>query len=352
MQHKRLLLISGVSISKRAEDISPDDPFPDYLALRNALQPDMLDPDTIGKTHSLIVRLVQRVCGINWAIAFAALLAARRYGAILATGEDVGLNLAFLAKLFRRRWPIVLICHNMTTRRRSFFLRKLKVGSHIRTFLCLSDAQAEIVMERYGIERERITLIYWAVDHRFFCPDRAAVVQRQICSAGAASRDYATLVQAAQGLDVDLKIAADSAWFPQRLNISADQLPTNVEARSYGNYRALRELYARSLFVVVPLQNVDFSAGYSVILEAMAMGKAVIVSRIKQQDSFICDGETGLYVAPGATAELRDRIRFLLDHPEEAQRLGNNARTAVEERFTLDHFVERVHEAIARATGS
>jgi glycosyltransferase involved in cell wall biosynthesis len=167
-----------------------------------------------------------------------------------------------------------------------------------------------------------------------------------------ASRDYATLVAAAKELDIDIKIAADSPWFRQELNISAEVLPPRVEARSYQTYQALRHLYAESRLVVVPLLDVPFSAGYTVILEAMAMGKAVIVSRIKQRDDFIIDGWNGVYVTPGDVAGLRDRIRFLLDRPDEVRRLGANARMTVEERFTLDHYVERVREGLAHTIAS
>jgi glycosyltransferase involved in cell wall biosynthesis len=195
-------------------------------------------------------------------------------------------------------------------------------------------------------------MLYWHIDHNFFHPISNIQTQNQICSAGMASRDYATLLAATQDLDINVKIAADSPWFQQELNISQDNLSARVEARSYKTYQALRQLYAESLFVVVPLFDVPFSAGYTVILEAMAMGKATIVSRIKQQDNFIIDGWNGLYVTPGNTSELHDRIQFLLQHPDEAKRLGANARKTIEERFTLEHYTQRMCDAVNNAAGS
>ena len=45
----------------------------------------------------------------------------------------------------------------------------------------------------------------------------------------------------------------------------------------------LRELYARSRFVVVPVVASDMDNGVTVILEAMAMGRPVICSRTRGQ---------------------------------------------------------------------
>jgi glycosyltransferase involved in cell wall biosynthesis len=329
----------------------PDDPgreapVPDYLVLRDCLQPDILDTHTISAIRHPAVIFAERAFGRSWAIGVAAFLRAGRYDAIIATGEDVGLKLAFFAKFLRRHVPLIFICHNISTPRRAFYFRALKVGSAVRTFLCLSKAQARILTERYGIGPEHVRLMFWHVDHNFFQPDPQATVRNQISSAGMASRDYATLVQATRDLDVDVKIAADSPWFQQTLNITHDNMPARVEVRSWGTYTALRQLYAESLFVVVPLLNVDYSAGYTVILEAMAMGKAVIVTRIKQQDDFVVDGWNGFYVEPGDVAGLRDRIRFLLEHPDEAIRLGKNGRQMVEEQFTLDDHIRRVEDAV------
>jgi glycosyltransferase involved in cell wall biosynthesis len=345
----RWLLMSGVNISQTPSGLGVENPVPDYLAIRQALHPDVLDVTIAEAFRHPLLGLVRRKLGVHWVVAVIALLRSRRYAAILATGEDVGLCLALLARVLPRRPRILLICHNMTTPRRAFFLRRLRVGAAIARFQCLSETQARTLARRYAIPADRIQVVYWHVDHNFFRPDRTAAVRNQICSAGMASRDYATLLQATRGLDIDVRIAADSPWFRQRLNISASDLSERVEMRSYGSYAALRQLYAESLFVVVPLLDVDFSAGYTVILEAMAMGKAVIVSRIKQRDDFVVDGWNGFYVAPGDPAGLRQRIQFLLGNPDEARRLGANGRKVVEERFTIPHYVAMVQQALEEA---
>lgn len=344
-----LLLISGVNVSSTPENSPSKNPLPDYIFLQRDLGPDIIDITTVKSTKDPLLQIILKIFGDAWAIAINAFFVADQYHAIIATGEDVGLKLAFLLKIFRKFVPLLLTCHNVATRKPAFFLKRLKVASAVSKFQCLSQSQAHILTEEYNIPKERVQIIYWHVDHNFFQPLGSKVIPQQICSAGMACRDYATLVESTRNLDVDVRIAADSAWFRQDVNISKENLPERVIIRSYENYMALRQLYDESLFVVVPLLNVNFSAGYTVILEAMSMGKPVIVSEIQQKDDFIINGENGFYVKPGDVEELRNRMQYLLDNPEEVERMGRCARKRVIENFTYTHYLHFMRIAITEA---
>jgi glycosyltransferase involved in cell wall biosynthesis len=145
------------------------------------------------------------------------------------------------------------------------------------------------------------------------------------------------------------------------------------------DYLELRELYARSRFVVVPLYPVLNQAGITTMLEAMAMGKAVVVTATPGQQDVIrgrkftaagprgelmggpaafgvtgplAEAETGLYVPPRDPAALRSAIQFLLNNPTAAARMGTAGRQLVEEQMSLDLFVGRLAGLIrgARST--
>jgi glycosyltransferase involved in cell wall biosynthesis len=111
--------------------------------------------------------------------------------------------------------------------------------------------------------------------------------------------------------------------------------------RKFSQYD-LRQLYADSDFVVMPLQPVDFQAGITAILEAMAMGKPVICSRVPGQTDVIVDGENGRYVPVGDPTALRSEITRLMAHPDEIARLGAKARRQVECELSLDHYAARL----------
>lgn len=339
--HSQYILVSGVNISGTPSEDSQS-PYPDYMVLRHALNPIVIDPTTVKLNRHLLVRASLRWLGPCWAIALATLLSTQGRMYILATGEDVGLRIALLAKLLHLRLDLSVTCHNIATRRSRFFLRYLRVGTAVQQFKCLSQSQANRLLSQYSIPKDKVQLLLWHVDSKFFRPDKSVSIKRQICSAGMASRDYKTLVEATRGLEVHVRIAADSAWYRQRLDIQGERLPDNVDVGSCGNYAALRRVYAESLIIVVPLYDVPFSAGYSVILEAMAMGKPVIATYTRQVDDFIVDGVTGYHVPPGDVGALREKIVELLNNPETAAQLGANARTAVEQHYTLAHFAERM----------
>jgi glycosyltransferase involved in cell wall biosynthesis len=108
----------------------------------------------------------------------------------------------------------------------------------------------------------------------------------------------------------------------------------------------LRRLYSQARFVVVALHDVDFDAGVTTITEAMAMGKAVIVTRTRGQVDVVRDGESGLYVPPGDADALRAAIARLLNNPDEAERMGRAGRALVESRHTLDGWVTGIADVV------
>ena len=125
--------------------------------------------------------------------------------------------------------------------------------------------------------------------------------------------------------------------------------PVQVELRSYGNYASLRDLYRQARFVVVPMHEAAYACGYAVIAEAMAMGRAVIVTRTAVPPDFLLPGITGLFVSVHDVAGLTAQIRDLLDHPDKAATLGRQARELIASRYSLDFFCTRL-EAIIRRT--
>ena len=144
-----------------------------------------------------------------------------------------------------------------------------------------------------------------------------------------------------------VKVAAGSPWISSDLR-PGPALPAWADWRKYDRF-ALRDLYARSALAVVPLLENDYQTGISTILEMMAMGKPLIVTRTRGQTDTIVDGENGLYVPPGDPAALRAAIERLRRDPAEAARLGRNARQYVEKQAGLDLFTRTLQQALVEA---
>ncbi len=71
-----------------------------------------------------------------------------------------------------------------------------------------------------------------------------------------------------------------------------------------------------------------------VALEAMSSGVPVIVSDIPGVREVIVEGKHGLLAEPMNSKDLAGKIRTLLENPDMAERMGENGRKRVKEKFT------------------
>jgi glycosyltransferase involved in cell wall biosynthesis len=338
---------------------------------------DVLGADTIDRSRvqcSPVLRVLARWIGMAPAQAWLAFRARAKYDVILTDGEHIGIPLALLLKLSRSKVRHVTIGHRITAPKKRPFFRWMKVHSHIHRIALHSRRQHALATEMLGIPEDRLALVPYQVDTTFWRPE-AIPEERLICSAGLEFRDYPTLLRAVEGLDVRVVIGATSHWSKRRNTAEGQQLPANVEVSAF-DYVALRRLYSRSALVVVPLDDTDFQAGVTTILEAMAMGKPVVVTHSLGQTDVVEDRRsttrgvtprerpaslvrdvaqlagvevepTGFYVPPDDDAALRKAITYLLDHPEQRQKLGAAGRRIVERLLTVDDFAERMRLLVA-----
>jgi glycosyltransferase involved in cell wall biosynthesis len=83
------------------------------------------------------------------------------------------------------------------------------------------------------------------------------------------------------------------------------------------------------------------------LLEAMALGRPVVATNVGGVSEVVTDGVEGFLVDPLDPAQLADKILALLRDPELRQRLSENARRRVREKFSIQSMVTRT-EALYR----
>jgi len=110
-------------------------------------------------------------------------------------------------------------------------------------------------------------------------------------------------------------------------------------------YPVLHRRIAKYRFLYSPIRYTSLPLA---IVEALHVGMPVVALATTELPSVIEDGVTG-YVSPNPEV-LVDRMRFLLDNPREARRVGDNARALAQRRFGLDRFIEDWNQALAQVT--
>lgn len=89
----------------------------------------------------------------------------------------------------------------------------------------------------------------------------------------------------------------------------------------------------------------DFFGSPTKIFEYMAMGKAIVASRLGQIGEVLSDGETALLVEPGNISDLSAALVRVAESSELRARLGPNAREAAVREHTWGHNARRVLDA-------
>ncbi len=337
-----LLSVSGVipaDLDAQVEDGRR--PQVDYVEIARELGADLLDFSKARLQHPRFGRVIEQIGGSHALLAWACFRQSSHYDTILTDGEQIGLPLALLTHLsLRKRARHLMIVHVLSVPKKIRLMKLFHLASRIDGMFVYSSWQKQFIERELHVPERKVSLISFMVDTSFFSPDAVSTVPRNaLCSAGLEHRDYATLIEAARTLPIDVVIASGSPWSKQPDLLRTVDIPTNVHLCSLSHFE-LRQLYADSRFVVVPLNPVMFQAGVTTILEAMAMGKAVICSRTPGQCDVIEHERTGLYVEPGDPTALRAAIRRLMDDPALAERLGAAGRAWVQRadihRYAVD----------------
>ena len=119
-----------------------------------------------------------------------------------------------------------------------------------------------------------------------------------------------------------------------RKQVATNQLEPYVEF--LGHRADVGELLARSHALVHPARWEGFGR---VITEAMSLARPVIATRTGGIPEVVVNGETGFLLEPEDPRALADRMKWVIEHPEESRELGRRARARYGSHFGVERFV-------------
>ena len=217
------------------------------------------------------------------------------------------------------------------------FLLKKFWASYAR-IICLSSEQLEDFV-RLGIPRSHLVFIPFGIDTHFFQPADISREEGLVVSVGRdAGRDYETLFKAAERSDHTFVVVAG------RKNIPSDMpVPKNVSVLYNRSLVEVRDLYARARLVVVASKDDNVPdgsdcSGQTVVLDALAAGKAVIATHRSWIADYFIPGQDLVVVPPNDPGALAHAIDALSRDSEKRKHLAAPGHAKVVAHYTTKTF--------------
>lgn len=282
-----------------------------------------------------------------WQLGAAALQRTRRrkYDVVVAWEGKNGFPFAMLRSVFNQTDPplviLTFIYRGLIRHFKSLARFGLRSVDHMTV---TTQFELDYYRKEFSLKPEAISLCpfpwydpQWIKKHR--SKDRS---EKFVLASGRSFRDYGTLAQAVQGLDMKIRIIA------RKFNLDGIDLPENVEATDLLPIKDYQLLLHQAQFVVLPLLSIPHSAGDSHIVQSMSASKAIIASRAPSPETYIKHGVTGTLVSPGNVDELREAINYLWHNPQVALTMGQQGRRRYEEYYTFEKFAQQVERLLLK----
>jgi len=304
-----------------------------------------IDVDTISVENKVLLRapISYKIRGFLQAVK--TLFVLYRYDIILAwRGPCVPILVARFFFRWRKPKIIIIAWRPFDTKSRGVKHRFKKILAKIATLMSdkvivVSSPQVKQFSDTLGVSEEKISFLPYGVDCKFFKPAKSEVQREEpfLVTIGNVYRDDALLLDVIKDIPIKMIRVTTFSSVAKKLEKRAMRKRLkNVSVRLGLPYSELADLLQKSAFVVLPLISTDQPVGLTALMEAMAVGKPVIVTKGLACTDYIIDGETGILVKPGDKLQLKKKILELLRNPEKRERIGLAARRAIERKFSLE----------------
>lgn len=239
-----------------------------------------------------------------------------------------------------------------------FGLADRAVASLAQVQIAISRGLARYLEDVEGFDGESFEIVHYGIDaggepvpydgaeERLLCVGRMIPIKGHIVLLRAFAEARKTL----PGLKLDI---AGRGPLEPALRSLAQELGIADAVTFLGHVSPIQGAIERSQVVVVPSMGEGFGM---VALEAMERARPVIAAAIGGLGELVQNEETGLLVAPGESAPLRDAIVRVAGDRELARRMGEAGRRRALQRFLQEFCTDRTEilylDALERANGN
>jgi glycosyltransferase involved in cell wall biosynthesis len=298
----------------------------------------------VAEVLNLALRLTGGYGG-DFASVLGSLRVLNRADVVFATADTVGLPLVLLKRAGCVRPPVVYTTIGLPERLLQLRRRRLYADALRRahTIVTYSQAEADRLRAWIGLCAPEIVFVPFGVDLDAFSPHPEGSVD--VVSVGADPRRDFGLLREVAVRRPELRFGVVATREHAR---ALEPLPENVEVETDVPLERVRARLADARVVALPVRRNSYSGATTVLLQAMALAKPVVVSRTEAiADGYALeDGVNCRLVEPGdADAFERAVVETLVD----ARGLGSRARATVERNLSWQRYTDALWGILAAA---
>jgi glycosyltransferase involved in cell wall biosynthesis len=294
--------------------------------------------------------------GGDFATVLSSLRRANRADVVFSTVDTVGIPLMLLKHAGLLRPPLVYAAIGLPERLerlRNERMRRLyaaALGSSAVVF-AYSEHEADVLrawLDRYD-RRVPVEFVPFGVDTSFFRPAADAPTV-DIVSVGAdPHRDYELLLRVAATMPEVSFLLVTTGERARAL----PPLPANVTVETDLPFGEMRRRLALARVVALPVRENSYSGATTVLLQALALGKPVVVTKTQAIATgySLTDRQNCRLVTPGDEATFTAALAETLEDDAVAAALGKGARETAERDLGWDRYAGRIERLLLDAAG-
>ncbi len=263
---------------------------------------------------------------------------------VIVVKDDYSTPLTICARLLGKKIVYMDSMFALPKKALSRFFTSVNIRLASKT-IAFSQSQIDLWVKSFKITKTRLALAHYGIDTNFYAPSQQInPAKPYVISTGRdLGRDFKTLIEAMDGTGLELKLVTLPYLLPEK----ARTYPW-IEILEYIPYETLFQLYAGAEIAVVPLKSgLTYPSGIRAVLEAIALGRATIVTRTQVLEEYVQDREHVIYYEAENPSSLCKALELLQKDDQLKEQLEQRAKSWVREKYGMDTFVDRL-EAILK----
>jgi glycosyltransferase involved in cell wall biosynthesis len=269
----------------------------------------------------------------------------KKYKNVVAWQQFYGLLLAFYCRLFCVKKTFSLIVMMFIYKEKPGilgsvyrkFITYIIKSKYIDKIIVFSANEVNYYAGLFSVDPSLFVYIPLGIEPvTDLTEDENLLKQQYILSVGRSNRDYDFLLDALKNTPYKVKILSDTL---QQVSLSNIEIHNDVFGKEMFHYMN------NCFCVVIPLMNPQISSGQLVLLNAMQLGKPVIVTESEGISDYIVDRYNGLIIKKEKEALLA-ALQLLYSDTELYRTIAENGKFEYEKKYSIKQLGVNVGEVI------